>query len=107
MTSFDLDTFLALPGVSGLALSPDGSRLVTSVATAAPDGTKFQSALWQLDPAGEAAPRRLTRSAQGETGATFLPDGSVVGSFGGSMANWVAGHTDRFRCLVTHASLWS
>ena len=29
------------------------------------------------------------------------------GSFGGYMANWVAGHTDRFRCLVTHASLWA
>jgi dipeptidyl aminopeptidase/acylaminoacyl peptidase len=29
------------------------------------------------------------------------------GSFGGYMANWVAGHTDRFKCIVTHASLWS
>ena len=29
------------------------------------------------------------------------------GSFGGYMANWVAGRTDRFRCLVTHASLWA
>ena len=29
------------------------------------------------------------------------------GSFGGYMANWVAGHTDRFRCIVTHASLWA
>ncbi|WP_152352554.1 S9 family peptidase [Brachybacterium subflavum] len=29
------------------------------------------------------------------------------GSYGGYMANWVAGHTgDRFRCVVTHASLW-
>ena len=29
------------------------------------------------------------------------------GSYGGYMANWVAGHTgDRFRCIVTHASLW-
>ena len=28
------------------------------------------------------------------------------GSFGGYMANWVAGHTDRFRSIVTHASLW-
>ncbi|MFI5262525.1 MAG: S9 family peptidase [Candidatus Limnocylindrales bacterium] len=28
------------------------------------------------------------------------------GSFGGYMANWVAGHTDRFRAIVTHASLW-
>ena len=29
------------------------------------------------------------------------------GSYGGYMANWVAGHAgDRFRCIVTHASLW-
>ena len=28
------------------------------------------------------------------------------GSFGGYMANWVAGQTDRFRAIVTHASLW-
>ena len=28
------------------------------------------------------------------------------GSYGGYMANWVAGHTDRYRCIVTHASLW-
>lgn len=29
------------------------------------------------------------------------------GSYGGYIANWVAGHTgDRFRCIVTHASLW-
>ncbi len=37
-------------------------------------------------------------------------DGSRVammgGSYGGYMANWMAGHTDRFRCIVTHASLW-
>jgi dipeptidyl aminopeptidase/acylaminoacyl peptidase len=78
MAAFDVDSFLALPRVSGLALSPDGSRLVTSVATMAPDGTKFQSALWQLDPAGEAAPFRLTRSAKGESGAAFLPDGSIL-----------------------------
>lgn len=29
------------------------------------------------------------------------------GSYGGYLANWVAGHTDtRFRCIITHASLW-
>ena len=29
------------------------------------------------------------------------------GSYGGYMANWVAGHTGtRFRCIVTHAGLW-
>ncbi|MBM6589761.1 alpha/beta fold hydrolase [Brevibacterium sp. RIT 803] len=30
------------------------------------------------------------------------------GSYGGYMANWVAGHTsERFRCIITHASLWN
>lgn len=28
-------------------------------------------------------------------------------SFGGFMTNWLAGHTDRFRCIVTHAGLWA
>ena len=32
--------------------------------------------------------------------------GLMGGSYGGYMANWVAGHTDRFKCIVTHASLW-
>jgi dipeptidyl aminopeptidase/acylaminoacyl peptidase len=29
------------------------------------------------------------------------------GSFGGYMANWIAGHTTRFRAIVSHASLWA
>jgi dipeptidyl aminopeptidase/acylaminoacyl peptidase len=32
---------------------------------------------------------------------------AMGGSFGGYMVNWVAGQTDRFRCIVTHASIWS
>ena len=28
------------------------------------------------------------------------------GSFGGYMANWIAGHTDRFGAVVAHASAW-
>lgn len=32
---------------------------------------------------------------------------AMGGSYGGYLANWVAGHTDRFRCIVTHASLWA
>ena len=37
------------------------------------------------------------------------PDNAIAmgGSFGGYMANWVAGHTDRFAGIVTHASLWN
>ncbi|TDU02840.1 dipeptidyl aminopeptidase/acylaminoacyl peptidase [Streptomyces sp. 846.5] len=29
------------------------------------------------------------------------------GSFGGYMANWIATSTDRFKAIVTHASLWN
>jgi dipeptidyl aminopeptidase/acylaminoacyl peptidase len=76
--TFDLDLYLSLPRVAGLALSPDGGRLVTSVALPGPAGKKFASALWELDPAGRAAPRRLTRSAPGEANAAFLPDGSLL-----------------------------
>jgi dipeptidyl aminopeptidase/acylaminoacyl peptidase len=28
------------------------------------------------------------------------------GSYGGYMANWIAGHTDRFNAIVSHAGLW-
>ena len=33
--------------------------------------------------------------------------GMMGGSFGGYMANWIAGHTGRFRAIVSHASLWA
>jgi dipeptidyl aminopeptidase/acylaminoacyl peptidase len=29
------------------------------------------------------------------------------GSYGGYMANWIAGHTDRFQAIVSHAGLWA
>ena len=32
---------------------------------------------------------------------------AMGGSFGGYLANWTAGHTDRFAAIVTHASLWA
>ncbi|QYJ17175.1 Dipeptidyl-peptidase 5 [Rubrobacter xylanophilus DSM 9941] len=32
---------------------------------------------------------------------------ALGGSFGGYMVNWIAGHTERFRALVAHASLWN
>jgi len=32
---------------------------------------------------------------------------AMGGSYGGYMANWIAGHTDRFKAIVTHASLWT
>jgi dipeptidyl aminopeptidase/acylaminoacyl peptidase len=79
MTDFDFDRFLALPRLSSLRLSPDGRRLVVAVGGPDAEGKKMRSALWQVDPAGAAPPRRLTRSAAGEAGgAAFLPDGSLL-----------------------------
>lgn len=74
----DLDRFLALPRVSGLHLSPDGSRLVASVALLDPARTSYVTSLWEVDPQGERPARRLTRSAEGESFAAFTPDGSLL-----------------------------
>jgi dipeptidyl aminopeptidase/acylaminoacyl peptidase len=76
--AFNVERLLELPRLSGLAISADGRRLVTSVATVAPDGKRYRSSLWELDPAGVAAPRQLTRSERGDTLAAFLPDGSLL-----------------------------
>jgi dipeptidyl aminopeptidase/acylaminoacyl peptidase len=75
---FDFDHFLAIPRLSALRLSPDGGRLVVTVATPAPDGKRMASAIWEVDPSGERQPRRLTRSAKGESVGAFLPDGSLL-----------------------------
>lgn len=74
----DLDAFVALPRVAGLVLSPDGSRLVTSVAALGEGGTRWVSALWEVDPAGGRAARRLTRSAPGESIPAFSPAGDLL-----------------------------
>ncbi|CAN5383493.1 S9 family peptidase [soil metagenome] len=74
----DLAGYVALPRLSGLALSPDGDRLVTSVATLDADKKKWVTALWEIDPAGQRPARRLTRSAPGESAPVFSPDGAVL-----------------------------
>jgi dipeptidyl aminopeptidase/acylaminoacyl peptidase len=33
--------------------------------------------------------------------------GMMGGSYGGYMANWIAGHTGRFQAIVSHAGLWA
>ncbi|MDO8106070.1 prolyl oligopeptidase family serine peptidase [Isoptericola sp. b441] len=74
----DLDEYVALPRLSGLVLSPDGSRLVTTVSTLNQDRTTAHTALWEIFPTRSKPARRLTRSAQGETGAAFTPDGDLL-----------------------------
>ncbi|GAB3999531.1 S9 family peptidase [Nocardioides marmoraquaticus] len=74
----DLDAYVDLPRGSGLRLSPDGSRLVTAQATLDPKKQRWVTALWEVDPAGERPARRLTRSAKGEGGAAYLPNGDLL-----------------------------
>jgi dipeptidyl aminopeptidase/acylaminoacyl peptidase len=75
---FDVDALLSLARLSGLTISPDGSTLVTSVAQLDRKGNKFVTSLWAIDVAAQSPPRRLTRSAPGESNAVFLHDGSLL-----------------------------
>ena len=74
----DLDGFVALPRVAGLWLSPDGRRLVVGSSALDDKKTKFVPSLWEVDPDGERAARRLTRSDQGENGVAFTSDGDLL-----------------------------
>ncbi|GAB3099083.1 S9 family peptidase [Isoptericola nanjingensis] len=74
----DLDRYLELPRVGGLALSPDGTRLVTTVQTLDAKRTGWTTAVWEVDPAGVAPARRLTRSRKGESSAVFAASGDVL-----------------------------
>ena len=73
----DLSHYVAVPRLSGLAMSPDGTRLVTTVATLNRKGTAYSTALWEVDPTGERPAHRLTRSAKGEAGAAFTAGGDL------------------------------
>jgi dipeptidyl aminopeptidase/acylaminoacyl peptidase len=74
----DLQEFVALPRVAGLTMAPDGSRLVTTVATLNPKRNGFVSAVWEIDPAGEEPARRLTRSGKGERSPAFTAGGDLL-----------------------------
>ena len=77
----DLHDYVAVPRMTVLRLSPDGSWLAAAVQTVAADGKKFVSSIWRIEagPAGTGrGPARLTRSAEGESGPEFLPDGSLL-----------------------------
>ncbi|HET6503538.1 MAG TPA: prolyl oligopeptidase family serine peptidase [Amycolatopsis sp.] len=74
----DLDDYVGLPRVAGLWLSPDGGRLVVGVSLPDREKKRYTTALWEVDPAGTRRARRLTRSAQGESGAAFTPAGDLL-----------------------------
>lgn len=74
----DLDRYVAIPRVTGLTASPDGTRLVATLQTLDGERTAYRTALWEVDPAGEAPARRLTRSAKGESSAVFTRSGDLL-----------------------------
>jgi dipeptidyl aminopeptidase/acylaminoacyl peptidase len=73
-----LDDYIALPRVEALALSPDGTTAVLTVATLKKDGTAYERSLWSIPADGSGAPKRLTRSAKGESGAAFTASGDIL-----------------------------
>lgn len=73
-----LDDYAAQPRVEGVALSPDGTRVVLTIATLRTDATGYERALWAVPADGTGAPVRLTRSAKGESSAAFTASGDVL-----------------------------
>jgi dipeptidyl aminopeptidase/acylaminoacyl peptidase len=103
----DLRDFVAIPRLTALRLSPDGTWLAAVVQTVDADGKKFVSSIWRIDasPAGPGRPPvRLTRSAEGEGEPRFLPDGSLLFSSGrpGPAAAKAAGQD----AAADKAALW-
>ncbi|WP_062071196.1 S9 family peptidase [Demequina sediminicola] len=79
MTAYSSVTdVIAMPRVEGLALAPDGTYTVLTVATLSKDRTSYERALWKVPADGSGTPVRLTRSAKGEGGATFLSTGDLL-----------------------------
>jgi dipeptidyl aminopeptidase/acylaminoacyl peptidase len=76
----ELARYVEIPRVTGLRLAPDGTWLAAVVQTLSEDRKKYVSSIWKLPapPGDEAAPRRLTRSADGEKNPRFRPDGSLL-----------------------------
>jgi dipeptidyl aminopeptidase/acylaminoacyl peptidase len=86
VTSFhDLADYAAIPRVTGLRLSPDGSWLAAAVQTVGGEPPAYVTSIWRIPVPGDTAPgagdglpARLTRSAEGEGSPEFLPDGAML-----------------------------
>ncbi len=79
MTAFDeLDDYLALPRVTSLTMSPDGSRLVIVQSTLDEKAASYTDALWEVDTTGGVPARRLTHGSAGESNPTFTSDGDLL-----------------------------
>jgi dipeptidyl aminopeptidase/acylaminoacyl peptidase len=77
-TALSLATYFALPRVTGLAVAPDGERIVVQVTTATSDMRTLRSELRELRSNGRRQPHRLPLSDLTPTLPVFLPDGSLL-----------------------------
>jgi dipeptidyl aminopeptidase/acylaminoacyl peptidase len=74
----DLDQYIAMPRIDGIAVSPDGQRVALTVSVLDADGTGYRRSVWAVPTSGDAAPARLTRSAKGESGVAFTRHGDLL-----------------------------
>lgn len=72
------DRLVDQPRPTGLALAPDGTRLILSVQALADEGSRYVPELWEMDPAGERDPRRVPGSQQGDCAPAFAADGTLL-----------------------------
>lgn len=72
----DPEALLRLPRLA--SVTAVGERVIAAIQEADEHGARTPSALWELDPAGIAPARRLTRSEKGESGPRPGPDGTVL-----------------------------
>ena len=79
MTNFrNLSDYVAIPRLTALRLSPDGSWLAAAVQSAGGEPKKYLTSIWRIAITPDGQPVRLTRSAEGEGNPEFLPDGSLL-----------------------------
>ncbi|WLW58063.1 alpha/beta hydrolase family protein [Streptomyces sp. YU58] len=72
------DLFATHPRLTGLALAPDGTRLIASGQTSDPDGTGYVPGLWEVDRAGDDGIRPVTGSGPGDFAPAFAADGTLM-----------------------------
>jgi dipeptidyl aminopeptidase/acylaminoacyl peptidase len=79
MSFRNLSNYVAIPRVTALRLSPDGSWLAAAVQTIGGEPNKYLTSIWRIAAlTPQDRPVRLTRSAEGEGDPEFLPDGSLL-----------------------------
>lgn len=92
-------SLFAAPGYCAVAINPRGStgfgQKFTDEISRDWNGKVYEDLMAGLDHALKTYP--------------FLDSSKMAaagGSYGGYMVNWIAGHSDRFKCLISHAGIY-